>query len=78
MTLHLRIYVTGQPASPYLNPQSACWSPRCCQPIAASPGLPTPACLSPMVRPRPRSCISRSPSAPEDCSGDDCNVFVEE
>lgn len=25
-----------------------------------------------------RSCISRSPNAPADCEGDDCNVYIEE
>lgn len=25
-----------------------------------------------------RRCISRSPNAPADCEGDDCNVYVEE
>lgn len=27
---------------------------------------------------RYRSCISRSPNAPADCEGDDCNVYIEE
>lgn len=33
---------------------------------------------APAPAPLFRRCISRSPNAPADCQGEDCNVFVEE